>query len=73
MRYEALTVHDPIFEADDPRAWRNECWNAGSTSRLGDILDELRADYTNLYFIGHPSQYGPLLSTEDSGEDYQVG
>jgi hypothetical protein len=73
MRYEALTLHDPVFEADDPRVWRNECWNAGSTARLGNILDELKTDYVNLHFIGHPSKYGPLFLNEGPAEDYKVG
>jgi hypothetical protein len=40
MRYEVQWLHDPVFEADDSRAWRNECANPGSPARLGNILDE---------------------------------
>jgi hypothetical protein len=72
MRYEPLTLHDPIFEPEDSRVWWNECWNPGSTARLSDVLDEMKVNYIDLYLIGHPTRYGPVLTTKSPNEKYQA-
>lgn len=71
MRYEALWLHDPVFEADDPRAWRNQCANPGSSARLRDILNEWKDDYAQLHLIGQINGNEPL-HVETSGEKYKV-
>jgi hypothetical protein len=72
MCYSVQWLHDPVFEADDPRAWRNQCANPGSTARLSNIIDEWKHDYVHLHLIGQPSRYGLLLHTETSDEKYKV-
>lgn len=71
LRYQVQTLHDPVFDADDPRAWRNECANPGSTQRLGDILDEWEEDYASLRLIGQTNGDGPL-HVETVGDEYKV-
>jgi hypothetical protein len=71
MSYQVQALHDPVFEADDPRAWRNECANPGSTARLSDILNEWKDDYAQLRLIGQTNGNGPLHA-ETSGEEYKV-
>jgi hypothetical protein len=71
MSYSVQTVHDPIFEPDDSRAWRNECANPGSNARLSDILNERKEDYAQLHLIGRISGEGPVHA-ETSGEEYEV-
>lgn len=70
MLYQPLTTYDHIFEADDPRAWRNECANPGSTARLSDILNEWKDDYAQLRLIGQTNGRGPLHD-ETTGKDYE--
>jgi hypothetical protein len=72
MRYEAQVLRDPIFEDNDPKAWRNQCANPGSTARLGDILNAWKDEYAQLYLIGLPSVYEPKLYTDNYGEEYRV-
>lgn len=71
MRYEALWLREPVFDADDPRAWRNHCANLGSTARLTDILKEWKDDYARLDLIGQINGNEPLHA-ESSGEEYKV-
>ncbi|CAI9627207.1 unnamed protein product [Alternaria burnsii] len=70
MRYQVQTLHDPVFGADDPRAWRNECSNPGSTARLSDILNEWKNDYAQLHLIGQTNGRGPVHA-DSSGEEYK--
>jgi hypothetical protein len=71
MRYQVQTLYDPVFGADDPRAWRNECANPGSTARLSDILNEWKNDYAQLHMIGQTNGRGPVYA-DSSGEEYKV-
>ncbi|KAF2022762.1 hypothetical protein EK21DRAFT_82465 [Setomelanomma holmii] len=68
-QYVMLDTTD-VFEADDPRAWRNECANPGSTARLSDILNEWKDDYAQLRLIGQTNGNGPVHA-ETSGEEYK--
>lgn len=71
MCYQVQTLYDPVFETNDPRAWRNECTNPGSTARLSDILNEWKDDYAQLRLIGQTNGNG-LVHAETSGEEYKV-
>lgn len=73
MSYEPQILHDPVFEADDPRAWRNECANPGSTARLSNILDEWKEEYASLRWIGLAGLSQPRIRTEFDGAQYEVG
>jgi hypothetical protein len=44
--------------------------NAGSTARLGDILNDWKDDYVQLRLIGQTNGRGPLHD-EATGEDYE--
>jgi hypothetical protein len=72
MRYEANWLRDPVYEDDDPRAWRNECDNPGSTDRLSDILNAWKKDYVDMWYIGQPTVYELRLHTKSSDETYKV-
>jgi hypothetical protein len=72
MRYGVNWLYDPVYEADDPRAWRNACENPGSTDRLSDILDVWKKDYVDLWYIGQPTVNGLVLHNECSDETYKV-
>jgi hypothetical protein len=71
LRYQVQTLNDPVFEASDPRAWRNECVDPASTARLGDILSEWKDDYAQLGLIGQMNGKEPV-HCESRGEDYKV-
>jgi hypothetical protein len=73
MCYEAPWLREPVYGTDDPRAWRNECANPGSSARLRDILNEWKDDYAHLHLIGQPGKYGVRLYTDAYGEEYKVG
>ncbi|KAH7070684.1 hypothetical protein BKA63DRAFT_545167 [Paraphoma chrysanthemicola] len=70
LSYSVQALHDPVYEADDPRAWRNECANPGSMARLSDILNEWKHDYEQLNLIGQTNGNGPLHE-ESSGDAYK--
>jgi hypothetical protein len=72
MRYEVNWLYDPAYKADDPRAWRNECENPGSTARLSDIINEWKKDYVDLWYIGQPTVYESRLHVKSSDEDFKV-
>ena len=71
MRYQVQTLYNPVFGADDPRAWRNECASPGSTARLSDILNEWKNDYAQLHLIGQTNGRGPVHA-DGSGDEYKV-
>jgi hypothetical protein len=71
MRYQVQTLYDPVFNPDDPRAWRNECANPGSTTRLSDILNEWKNEYAQLQLIGQVNGNEPVHA-ESSSEEYEV-
>ena len=75
MSYSANWLYDPAFEADDPRAWRNECANPGSTAHLSDILNEWKNNYEQLELIGlvgGDNRRGPLHADGNYPEEYKV-
>jgi hypothetical protein len=72
MSYSAQWLYDPVYGPDDPRAWRNECENPGSTARLGDILNVWKNDYLHLRIIGQASGIEPRLHVESSDADFKV-
>lgn len=66
MRYQAMgAVYSPAYPADDARSWRNECVQPGQARRLGDVLNEWKAQYTELHWIGFPRCGWPHIWTEE--------
>jgi hypothetical protein len=72
LQYNTQTLHDPVFQADDSRAWRNECYNPGSTARIGDILGKWKEKYTQLEFIGRMNAIGNGPVHDGCGEEYEM-
>ncbi|KAF2649565.1 hypothetical protein K491DRAFT_668733 [Lophiostoma macrostomum CBS 122681] len=71
MRYEPQWIRDPVFQAADPRAWRNECANPGKTERLSNVLDEWKEEYASLRWIRVPGPFGTRIWGEEDGDQYE--
>jgi hypothetical protein len=72
LLYNVQTLHDPVFEGGDPRAWRNQCYDPGSTARIGDVLGKWKDDYMQLELIGRMSAIGNGPVCDGCGEEYEV-
>lgn len=57
---------DPVYGADDPRRWRNECIEPGEIKLLKDVLDEWKSNHAQLKWIGFPRSGWPHIWTEES-------
>ena len=66
MRYQVMGGgYAPVYPADDLRSWRNECEQPAQTQRLGHVLEEWKAQYAGLRWIGFPRAGYPHVWYEE--------